>query len=410
MKIARIIVKTLFFTFLIIDIFIFSIVIYLSNSVGSSFKIKKGELLKINSKVPISAVSVDSKSEGYHKTAAIGEKFELNIKAFGVIPVSRVTVQIVDEMHVVVLGNPFGMKIYTNGVLIDEITEVNTQSGSKSPAKSAGLKKGDYIITANGKKVYTNEDLSEIVEKSGGKKIKLKVLRNSTTIYINCKPEKSKETNTYKLGIWIKDSSAGIGTLTFYSPTNDLICGLGHGICEDGTEKLLKLNSGEIVTAEILTAIKGESGTPGQLKGSFTNRTLGKIVKNSECGVYSKLGAEISSENLMEIALKQNVKNGAAKIYCTVEGDTPKLYDCEIKLKTSNYYSKTQNFTVKITDKNLLNITGGIVQGMSGSPIIQNGKLVGAVTHVLIDDPTKGYAIFAENMLETAQSIAKIAS
>ncbi len=397
----------MFFVFLSIDIFIFSILFYLTNSVGDSFKIKKGELLKIDSKVPISAVSVDSEREEYYKTANIGEKFQLNIKAFGIIPVSNVTVEVVDEMHVVVLGNPFGMKIYTNGVLIDDITEVSTASGVKSPAKSAGLKKGDYIISANDKKVYTNEDLSEIVEKSGGKKIKLEVSRNNTKIYINCIPQKSKDTNSYKLGIWIKDSSAGIGTLTFYSPLNDIICGLGHGICEDGTEKLLKLNSGEIVTAEIIAAIEGKVGAPGQLKGSFTNTTLGKIVKNSKCGVYSKSQGNIETKNLTEIALKQNIKNGSAKIYCTVEGDTPKFYDCEIKIKTSNFYNKTQNFVVKITDKELLQKTGGIVQGMSGSPLLQNGKLIGAVTHVLIDDPAKGYGIFAENMLETAQQVAE---
>ena len=354
----------MFFVFLSIDIFIFSILFYLTNSVGDSFKIKKGELLKIDSKVPISAVSVDSEREDYHKTANIGEKFELNIKAFGVIPVSNVTVEVVDEMHVVVLGNPFGMKIYTKGVLVDDITEVSTASGTKSPGKSAGLKKGDYIISVNDKKVYTNEDLSEIVEKSGGKKIKLEVLRNNTKIYINCTPQKSKDTNSYKLGIWIKDSSAGIGTLTFYSPLNDIICGLGHGICEDGTEKLLKLNSGEIVTAEIIAAIEGKVGAPGQLKGTFKNTTLGKIVKNSKCGVYSKLQGNIETKNLTEIALKQNIKNGSAKIYCTVEGDTPKFYDCEIKIKTSNFYNKTQNFVVKITDKELLQKTGGIVQGM----------------------------------------------
>ena len=364
MKIAKIIVKTMFFIFLSIDIFIFSVLFYLTNSVGDSFKIKKGELLKINSKVPISAVSIDSEMEEYYKNANIGEKFQLNIKAFGIIPVSNVTVEVVDEMHVVVLGNPFGMKIYTNGVLIDDITEVSTSSGAKCPAKNAGLKKGDYIISANDKKVYTNEDFSEIVEKSGGKKIKLQVLRNNTKIYINCTPQKSNDTNSYKLGIWIKDSSAGIGTLTFYSPANDIICGLGHGICEDGTEKLLKLNSGEIVTAEIIAAIEGKVGTPGQLKGAFTNTTLGKILNNSECGVYSKLQGNIETNNLTEIALKQNIKNGSAKIYCTIEGDTPKFYDCEIKLKSANYYNKTQNFVVKITDKELLNKTGGIVQGM----------------------------------------------
>ena len=179
------------------------------------------------------------------------------------------------------------------------------------------------------------------------------------------------------------------------------MCGLGHGICDEDTDELLELNSGEIVTAEIIGIEKGESGSPGQLKGKFTYKTLGAIDLNEENGVYSFLEGDINLSNLTEVALKQEVEDGDAQILCTVDGTTPELYSCEIKKRSSSYLSPTQNILITVTDKDLLEKTGGIVQGMSGSPIIQNGKLVGTVTHVLIDDPTSGYGIFAENMLST---------
>ena len=162
----------------------------------------------------------------------------------------------------------------------------------------------------------------------------------------------------------------------------------------------------EIVKAEIISVEKGASGSPGQLKGKFTYTTLGSIDKNSENGVYSLLKGKISLSDLTEIALKNEVKDGAAQMLCTIDGGTPQLYDCKIKKRGSAYMASTQNLTVTVTDKELLEKTGGIVQGMSGSPLIQNGKLVGAVTHVLIDDPTSGYGIFAENMLKTAESVS----
>lgn len=407
MKFARIMSKTLFYVFLIFDIFVFSVIFYLSNNVSEEFKIKKGDNLEINTIVPVTAVYNGSKLSNSSKTDTVGEQFTVDLKAFGFIPFSTVSVEVVDELHVAVLGNPFGMKLYTDGVLVTELTDVVTESGKKSPAESAGIKKGDYIVSVDGKKVYTNEDLSAIVEKSDGKKMKFEVCRNGKKIYINCTAVISKETGNYKIGLWVKDSSAGIGTLTFYSPATGVVCGLGHGVCDEETNSLLQLNSGEIVTAEIISVEKGESGGPGQLKGRFTNETLGRIDLNCDGGIYSYLTGDLSVSSLTEIALKQEVSDGDAQILCTVEGDTPKLYSCKIKIRTSSYHSATQNLLVTVTDEELLNATGGIVQGMSGSPILQNGKLVGAVTHVLVDDPTSGYGIFAENMLTNAQGVAE---
>lgn len=407
MKLGRILTKTLFFVLLIFFIFIFTAIIYLNNSISKDFKIKKGEPLNIQSSLPITAVYNGVKLSQSAKTQSVGEKFSVDLKAFGIIPFSTVSVEVVDQLHVFVLGMPFGMKIYTQGVLVTEISEVVTENGNINPAKKAGIKKGDYIISVNGKTIHTNEDLGQLVESSGGQKLKFVIMRDKTKIHISVCPVKSVETGNYKIGIWVKDSSAGIGTLTFYSPASNIICGLGHGVCDDDTKELLKLDSGEIVTAEIMSVEKGKVGSPGQLKGKFNYQTLGDICLNCEQGVYSAFKGELNFSNLTEIAFKQEVKEGKAQILCTVDGKEPKLYTCSIKIRTSSYHSTTQNMLVTVTDEELLEKTGGIVQGMSGSPLIQNGKLIGAVTHVLVDDPTRGYAIFAENMLETAQSVAE---
>lgn len=407
MKFMRVLSKSVFFIFLLLDIFIFSAILYLDNTVSEKYKIKKGDILSFETAIPITAVYEGTRLSQSGKTENIGEQFDVDLKAFGIIPFSTVNVEVVDELHVAVLGTPFGMKLYTEGVLVIDLTSVETETGNVNPAEAAGIKKGDYIVSVDGKKVTTNEELSAAVESSAGNVMKFEIKRNGKTKIISFCAVVSKETGGYKIGLWVRDSSAGIGTLTFYSPTSGVVCGLGHGVCDEDTGELLKLNSGEIVTAEIIGIEKGSSGSPGQLKGKFTFNTLGAIDCNAENGVYSLLKGSINLSNLTEIALKQEIKDGEAQILCTVNGSTPKLYSCRVKKRTSSYLSPTQNLLITITDEELLNLTGGIVQGMSGSPVLQNGKLIGAVTHVLIDDPTSGYGIFAENMLTTVQGVTE---
>lgn len=406
LKILRIFFKCVFILALLLDTAVFGAVIYLNGSISDNYKIKKGDGLTFNTAVPITAEYEGLKLSQTGKTEQIGEEFDVKLKAFGIIPFSTVNVEVVDELHVSVLGTPFGMKLYTDGVLVIDITTVETVSGSISPGEDAGVKKGDYILSADGKQVLTNEELSAAVAASGGNRIKLVIERGGTqkTVYVT--PALSKETNSYRIGLWVRDSSAGIGTLTFYSPATGIVCGLGHGVCDEDTGDLLELKNGEIVSAEIVSVEKGSSGSPGQLKGKFTYGTIGKIDCNSEKGVYSVLKGKLGFSRLTETALKQEVRDGDAQILCTVDGREPQLYSCRIKKRSSAYLSATQNMTVTVTDPELLKLTGGIVQGMSGSPILQNGKLIGAVTHVLIDDPTTGYAIFAENMLKEAESTA----
>ena len=405
MKILRAVLKTMFCMLIIICTVIFAGVIYLDSSLSKDYKIKKGDTLNIDTIVPVTAVYNGSKLSQSRSTNSVGSELSVDLKAFGIIPFTTVNVRVVDELQVAVLGTPFGMKIYTQGVLVIDLTEVQTKTGVKNPAKEAGIKVGDYILSVNGKSITSNEDLSAVVENSGGRELDFKIQRGKSKKHIKFAPVLSEETKSYKIGIWIRDSSAGIGTLTFYSPATDVVCGLGHGICDEDTGNLLSVESGELVSAQIIGIEKGTSGSAGKLNGTFKYESIGDIDLNCTCGVYSVLDKHLKIGSLYEVALKQEVTDGAAQILCTTDGDKAEFYSCSIKIRTSAFLSDEQNMIVTITDPKLLEKTGGIVQGMSGSPIIQNGKLVGAVTHVLVDDPTKGYGIFAENMLETAQSV-----
>ncbi len=385
---------------------LFTSIYIMSDDIAENYKINRGEELNLDTPMPVTAVYNGVKVSQGSFARHVGESFEVDLKLFGIIPFTKTKVQVVDDMHVQVLGEPFGMKIYTDGVLVIDSIDIVTKSGKKNPAKQAGIKVGDYIKTINGQAVGTNEDVLNLVTESNGKAMNFEVVRGNKTFSCKVTPVLDKESGIYRIGIWVRDSSAGVGTLTFYSPSNDVVCGLGHGICDSDTNVLLDIDKGELVKAEIVDVQKGSAGSPGALKGKLSYDNFADVSLNCELGVYGIMKKSQATPNLTEIAMKQEVKNGKAQILCTVNGKTPKLYSCEIKKNTSKN-SKTQNLIVTVTDKRLINATGGIVQGMSGSPILQDGKLVGALTHVLIDDATKGYGVYAENMLETANQVAK---
>lgn len=267
---------------------------------------------------------------------------------------------------------------------------------------------GDIIVSIDGLKVESNSDVSEIIKESEGKKLLFKIKRNGIILEKTVNGVLAGDDSGYKIGLWVRDSSAGIGTLTFYNPSNGIICGLGHAICDADTGELIPLNHGEFVGAEIIGVTKGGSNSPGELKGRFTGTTLGSIIHNSVTGVYAKRSSDLSSftGEYLPIANKQEIKTGNALIYTTVDDSAPAFYKCKIEKIHFNDRSLTQNIVVEITDQSLIEKTGGIVQGMSGSPIIQNGKLIGAVTHVFLNNSKKGYAIFAENMLNTSKKAA----
>lgn len=329
-----------------------------------------------------------------------------SLTLFHFIPVKEVEVHLVEEKRVIPCGIPFGIKMFTEGVVIVGMADVKTQSNACNPGRDAGLKTGDVILSVDGCPVNTNEELSEKILNCNGEKLLLSVQRSNLVFSVELFPVKSAADGSYKAGLWVRDSSAGIGTLTFYDAEKGLFAGLGHGICDVDTGELLPLRNGEVVTAFISGVTKGIKGTPGELRGYFSDsRAIGKLQANLETGVYGAMTRQPTQNQEVCIALKQEVKCGPAEIMTTIEGCEPEYYSIEIESVSYKEDQPTKNMVIRITDAALLQKTGGIVQGMSGSPILQNGKLVGAVTHVFVNDPTCGYAIFAENMLETEQSM-----
>ena len=302
---------------------------------------------------------------------------------------------------------PFGAKIISDGLTVVKFSE--TQGKNASSAYLAGIREGDVIKKINDIEVNTIEDFVALVNKSRNNDIKFTVKRNEQVIDFNVTPRYSTEDGKFKTGIWVKDSTSGIGTITFINPKNNEFGGLGHAICDSTTGKLVPLVYGDVMNVSINGVIKGQIGTAGELKGTFQNKKIGTLTKNSTCGVFGKLtnGTFNSPEKLMKICSKEKLKEGDAYIWCTIDEGTPQKYAVKISnIDTSN--SSNKNFKIKIVDENLLKKSGGIVQGMSGSPVIQDGKIVGAVTHVLINDPTTGYGIFIENMLNEAKATTKI--
>ena len=403
MRTIRIAVKTTAIFCAVLATVIFASVIYANNSVSDYYSINKGETLELDTVVPVRASICAKDKVKADYSAQEGNTFTMDVKVLGVIPLKQINVKVVDELQVAVLGTPFGIKLYTEGVLVVGFTEIDSESGDKNPAKTAGLREGDFIVSLNGREVYTNEEVSAIIKSSDGELVVARISRNGKEKTISFYPARSRSSGIYRAGIWVKDSSAGIGTMTFYSPTYNVVAGLGHGICESETGTLMSLSSGEFVTASIASYVKGEVGDAGELKGVFTGKKIAEFSKNSENGVYGRVSCDINMTELIPVALRQDVRNAKGYIYTTIDGTEPDYYTCNIKVRNQG---SVQNLLVEVTDERLLSATGGIVQGMSGSPIIQNGKLIGAVTHVLLDDPAKGYGIFAENMLETAQSVA----
>ncbi len=404
MKIVRSVIKS--FTILLFVLFtvIFASIIYIEHSVSDYYSVSSGDDLNLNSPIPIRTSYCTKEDRSVSYDSGPGTSFKMDIKVLGIIPAKQVSVTVVDKTYVAVMGTPFGIKLYTDGVLVSGFSGVETDEGSKDPAKEAGLKKGDFIISLNETSVYSNEDVSNIIKNSEGGLITAKIKQNGKYKTISFYPAKSKKDGIYRAGIWVKDSSAGIGTMTFYSPSSNVVAGLGHGICDSDSGALMSLSTGEFVTADINSFVKGYKGKTGELKGSFSGKKIADFYTNRVNGVYGEVTCDINVESLTQVALKQEVRNGSAYILTTIDGNTPDYYTCNIKIRNMD---DTQSLLVEVTDERLLSSTGGIVQGMSGSPIIQNGKLIGAVTHVLVNDPTKGYGIFAENMLETAQGVAK---
>ncbi len=333
--------------------------------------------------------------------------YRSQITALKVIPVKEIKINVTKRRYVGLGGDVFGIKLYTKGIIVVSIDSVTTPSGSKDPAVKAGLKCGDIITHINGEAATSSNQLTDSVEQSQGQTLKLNIDRNGEKLELTLRPEKSVN-GGYKAGIWVRDSSAGIGTVTFYDDETGSFAGLGHGVCDVDTGRIMPLNNGEAVRARVNGFYKSSAGNPGELCGVFSDIALGVLRINCETGVYGEL-LQPSGAKVIPVALESEVKLGAAQMITTIDDGGPQYYDIEIiKIYPSSDLS-SRNMIIKVTDAVLLEKTGGIVQGMSGSPIVQNSMLVGAVTHVFVNDPTQGYGIFSSRMLETQDSVENAA-
>ncbi len=327
------------------------------------------------------------------------------MKVLGVVPVKDMRVSVAPADSVVVCGTPFGVMLYSEGVMVVGSAAFKSAQGNINPALDAGIKVGDLILSIDGSKVSSIEDVTACVKKSEGRAMSFLCRRDEKEFTACVTAKKGADDGAYHIGLWVRDSSAGIGTMTFYHPELSVGVGFGHPICDADTGKTIEISQGKAVNATIYSFRKGAAGNPGELLGALKIRSpLGEVLQNLNNGVYFDCNYQPTGE-VMPLAYWNEAQTGAAKIYTTINGQTPCYYD--VRIDKINPNSEIKNFEITVTDKTLLNETGGILQGMSGSPIIQNGKLIGAVTHVLVDDSCKGYGIFAESMLETALSVAE---
>ena len=308
----------------------------------------------------------------------------------------------ISEVELYPGGMPFGVKISSPGLTIVKFS--STRGNNASSAYQAGLREGDIITRINGVLVNSIETYIKEVDKSGAKPIEIIAIRNNKEMKFTVKPKYSSSDGKYKTGIWVKDSTTGIGTITYINPKDQSFGGLGHAICDSSNGKVIPVGKGLVMNVNINGVIKSEIGSAGELRGTFLSKKIGTLTKNCTSGVFGYLSTSSipSSSELLKAAPKEEIKEGEAYILSTLDGNSPQKYKVEISdIDLSN--SSAKNFKIKVIDSSLLNKSGGIVQGMSGSPIIQNGKIIGAVTHVLINDPTSGYGIFIENMLSASK-------
>lgn len=352
--------------------------------------------------LPSSAVCTISPQSGVLETAA-GTQTDYVAKLFGVIPVKKIEVRRYGDVKLCPGGMPFGVKMFTDGLIVVGFSDVDCEDTNRQPAYSAGFRMHDVILKINGTAVTSAAQMSEMVGSCGGAALQFTVRRGEEELSLRLTPSFSVSEQTYKTGMWVRDNTAGIGTVTFVDPSTGTFAGLGHGICDSDTGALLPLSRGVIANVSISGVRKGAAGTPGELQGYFSSGKIGSLLGNTSAGVYgllTEMPAGVSAETALPIALKDEIKDGTAHLYCTLDSSGIEKY--EIRIRKIKNAADNKCMEITVTDPRLIEKTGGIVQGMSGSPIIQDGKLIGAVTHVLVSDPAKGYGIFIENMLNAA--------
>jgi stage IV sporulation protein B len=340
---------------------------------------------------------------------------EMQLRLFGKIPLKTLTVSVVPDLKVIPGGQTIGVKLKSAGILVVGHHLVATEQGGKvSPGEEAQIQVGDLITKIDNVPINDVSKVGRLVEAAGknNQKMELTVQRNGRTFRTRIMPQYDKEDKAYRLGLYIRDSAAGVGTLTFYAPDQGVYGALGHVITDMDTQTPITVGSGQIIQSNVTSISKSQNGEPGEKKAHFfrESKVLGNIEKNTAFGIFGKMDSLPDNSYFKEaipVAFAEEVEEGPAQIYTVVNGQRVEQFNIEITHVTRQKSPATKGMVIKITDPKLLEKTGGIVQGMSGSPIVQNGKLVGAVTHVFVNDPTSGYGCFIEWMLQDAGIMLK---
>lgn len=397
MKKVKIIITIIFLS--LIYIYVTNITLIPSNAVlinGEEFKYKKLPGILISE-------IQETSSENFNVS-------NMEFKLFGMIPVKNSNITRIEDIKVVPVGKIIGLKLYTDGVLVVGKSEIEDLNNNMiRPYENSDIMEGDTIVSINEEKVESIEKLKKIVNNSKGKNLNMTILRNGTEFTSSIKPIQSKS-KEYKIGLWVKDAATGVGTMTFYEPTSKKFAVLGHGITDSDTDTLINIDYGELVTSKVISIQKGKTESPGEIKGTILNQQkIGIVNKNTQFGIYgglenlTSLNIEVSSA--IKVASRDEICLGKAKILCSLDSSNKaEEYSVDIeKIYYDNDYNN-KSMLIRITDEKLIEKTGGIIRGLSGAPIIQNGKFIGAITNVLVSNPEIGYGIFADLMLKELSS------
>lgn len=368
---------------------------------------KKGVMIVNNEKVNSDQIKINlDKPFSLQLANNVNSKMDFNL--FG-IPLKTVRIDTIPNQKIIPLGTVKGIRIFTDGILVLGTGYVNGADGEIHEPTKDILRTGDMIIKINEKTILSKLDLIRFLQDNGKNKMKIKINRAGKITYKEVVPVKSAENGEYKIGIWVRDSTQGIGTVTYFNPSSGYYGALGHGILDVDTDELMKVKTGRILQSDITHIKKGEKGSPGELMGVIIDTQSmesGDVKRNTNYGIFGKMtDKDVGRLEKLDVGLKEDIKIGKAYIYSDILGNGIEKFEIEIQNINLLNYEISKGMIVKITDKRLLETTNGIIQGMSGSPIIQNNKIIGAVTHVFVNEPTKGYAIFIENMLKEEKNI-----
>ena len=412
MKNKKLLIAFLLFLLTIVYVYICAI-----DAIPKNTILFEGEQLNIKKIIGISLVS---KNKNYDTILTSTESIEentqelgttnLEVKLFNTFNVKDIDVSVIKRTKVIPVGQVAGLKLYTTGVLVVGMSEIKGIDNKKyKPYENTGIQEGDTIVQFENDEITGTKELIQKVNSSKGKELNLKYVRDGEILECAISPVKTSASE-FKLGLWVRDSAAGIGTMTYYEPETKNFAALGHGITDVDTGKLINISNGQFITTKVLSIIKGEDGAPGKIQGSISEQSnIGTIKKNSIFGIYGVAEdvqkIKIDPNKKMNVATRNEIELGEATILCSLDDEKTKEYKIQIeKIYLNNNYDN-KSMLIKVTDKELIEKTGGIIQGMSGSPVIQNGKFIGAITNVLVNDPTKGYVVFGDLMIKEMRSV-----